>query len=224
MQKKVTTCLREFARCFWAFANYFRAFARGSCGLHREFIHVWFLAKLRELHTNIYYPLEASSLQNKYKQYVHVCRSRSTWCSATYFLKMVCESVNKDLDIHVAKGPGFTWISPSCEGPWALCEGSQALCNCLQRIRNELVTFFCKLPTVCVHILLAALQSSIYTVYTLESTPHVHLTCCLSRGCVVQHAPLARRRTGAVEWSQSPSKEWERRHIVSSNRSSMRSW
>ena len=38
----------------------------------------------------------------------YIRRSRSMWHSATHFLNMVRESVNKDLDIHVAKGLGFT--------------------------------------------------------------------------------------------------------------------
>ena len=84
-------------------------------------------------HTNVHYPLEATSLQNRYTQYMYVRMSRPTWHCAICFLRMVWESVNEYLDIHVEVHMNYMCV--------ALCQGLWTLCHRLWRICNQFVTF-----------------------------------------------------------------------------------
>ena len=116
-----------------------KVFLRCSCGLRTCTCTLWIcscLVSCETLWTTYECTLPTGgSLSSKYaRRYIqYVCRSRSTWHSATHFSKIVCESVNEDLDIHVEKGPVFAWISP--------LRKFTSPCDHLRRIRDELVTF-----------------------------------------------------------------------------------
>ena len=164
----------EFMKCF-------RAFARGSCGLHCEFVYIWLLVKLCGLHmyvrthtTCTHWRLPLFKITYIYTVCVYIiCRSRSMWCSATRFSKMVHESVNKVLDIHVVKGPGFAWISPSQRSTSPL----QRLMHPLQSFAKDswwvqiLSFFLIPYMYMYVHLYVHAIHVHVHTQYI-----HVHMS------------------------------------------------
>ena len=161
--KKRLTCSQEFAKCFWAFVKCFWVFTRGSCGLHREFVHVWFLAKIHRLCMNIHYPLEATSIQNKYIQFVR--RHGTVWPTSR---KWFANQLTKIWKFMWRRGWG-SHESVLWKGPWALCKGLQAL----QRLFTE--------DSLWVHNLFFAC----YRIHTMYSRLHDTNHCETLLKCMV---------------------------------------